>query len=153
MLLKRYTTTATFVSRYSRRARRARGVFRPLPRALCFLKESEPNGLPVRSTRRLLGAARRASPDTPLYLCVCVCNVPRTPFAPLVIKTSFIKDELQFSCFLLPFLCSYKNLSTTRLRLSGCCDRSIWFLSRRLAPAKLRAARLAQDFAVCPERA
>ena len=41
-------------------------------------------------------------------------------------------------CFLLPFLCSYKNLSTTRRRLGGYRDRSIWFLSRRLAPAKPR---------------
>ena len=85
--MKRYNTTATFGSRYSRKARRARDVFRPLPRALCFQKESEPNGLPVRSTRRLLGAALRASPDThSLSLCVCV-TFSVTPFAPLVRKT------------------------------------------------------------------
>ena len=43
--------------------------------------------------------------------------------------------------------------SITRLRWGGGCDRHIWFFSWRRAPAKLRAARLAQDSAVCPERA
>ena len=61
---------------------------------------------------------------------------------------------------LMAFCCRFsarKNFivdsTITRLRWGGGCDRHICFFSWRRAPAKLRAARLAQDSAVCPERA